>query len=178
MWHIRRACVRWGFAALLMAGAMLAAAQDGASVARELATRFGLTPAQSREVYRRLDGSTELIEQLSRVGADLKVSHRADHPVCHLQKSYSQKQCARRANAAGSMGSRQIPLRWLNSASAPTENLTVYLPGPSSLSVSTPRTCMTCRKNATVNRPREMRLAIAASLSSTPIAFRRRTRTL
>jgi hypothetical protein len=54
------------------------------------------------------------------VGADLKVSHRADHPVSHLQESYSQKQCARRGNAAGSMGSRQIPLRWLNSASTPT----------------------------------------------------------
>ena len=55
-----------------------------------------------------------------RVGADLRMSHHADDPLSHLQKSHDQQRRDGKGNEAGSVGNRQMSPKWLNPASAPT----------------------------------------------------------
>ena len=48
------------------------------------------------------------------------MSHRADDPLSHLQKSHDQQRRGGKGNEAGSVGNRQMPPKWLNPASAAT----------------------------------------------------------
>ncbi|MBL8437542.1 MAG: tetratricopeptide repeat protein [Zoogloeaceae bacterium] len=65
MRRILHRCARQCLATLFMAACAIAAAQDSPPALRELASRFGLTPGQAREIYRQIDTNEDLIAQLS-----------------------------------------------------------------------------------------------------------------